>query len=267
MSKPVTKSHAKRNTLLAQGGALLLAGTAVGIALLGVPLLSSPGARFPTVDEVMATREAERRSLELAVPVEDEAQPMRAVDLTAVAERLGVLVDLPAEVAQAEGEDAGETPAPVVSNSELKFLGSIREPTRELALVSLNGMQRIVPVGGSTTFSTPEGMKITVNVLSLDGGELTIERDGVREQLAKAARVSQTVTMVQTVGERPGASGASPETGRPPGEESEIDRRRREADERRQRILERQRETEGSRWRPEGQGGGPVRPDREGPQK
>lgn len=264
MSKPVTKSHAKRNTLLAQGGALLLAGAAVGVALLGVPLLSSPEAQFTTVDEVMAQREAERRSLELTRPAEDGPEPTRAVNLTAVADRLGVLVDLPTESSPTNVSESPGTVTPVVSNSELKFLGSIREPTRELALVSLNGVQRIVPVGGSTTFSTPDGKKVTLNVLSLDEGELIVERDGAREQLAKAARVSQTVTMVQTVGPQPGAG---PETGRPPNEESEIDRRRREAEERRQRVIDRQREAEGSRWRPEGEGGGgPMRPNREGPQ-
>ncbi|MCL4221335.1 MAG: hypothetical protein KJZ65_08190 [Phycisphaerales bacterium] len=263
MSKPVTKTHAKRNTLLAQGGALLLAGVAVGVSLLGVPLLSSPQARFTTVEEVMAQREAERRSLELARPAEDEAQPTRTVNLAAVADRLGVLVDLPAAATATEAGPGPQTPPQQVSNSELKFLGSIREPTRELALVSLNGTQRIVPVGGSTTFSTPDGKTITLHVLSLEEGELIIERNGMREQLPKAARVSQTVTMVQTVGVQPGAG---PETGRQPAEESEIDRRRREAEERRQRIIERQRETEGARWRPEGEGGPMIRPNREGPQ-
>lgn len=266
MSKTVTKSHAKRNTLLAQGGALLLAGGAVGVALLGVPLLTGPEARFTTVEEVMAQREAERRGLALAVPAEEETQPVRAVNLAAIADRLNVLVDLPAEPTQTEIVQGPTTAPPVASNAQLKFLGSIREPTRELVLVSYNGMQRIVPVGGSTTFSTPDGTKVTLNVLGLENGELVIERDGAREQLAKSARVSQTVTMVQTVGPQPGAPG-SPEMGRQANEESEVDRRRREAEERRQRILDRQRETEGSRWRPDGESGGAMRLDRQGPQR
>lgn len=85
MSKPVSKTHAKRNALLAQGSALLLAGVAVGVVLLGPRLLSEPESDLVSVDNVMAQRKAERERVESAVPARDETITKAEVDLQAVA--------------------------------------------------------------------------------------------------------------------------------------------------------------------------------------
>lgn len=250
MSSPLTRGHARRNKLLAQLAALVLAGGAIGVASLGVPMPGAGGGEVASVEQVMAERRAERERLAIAVPVDDTPAPARAVDLAAVAERMSMLNDMPADssgVVVTQGPGA-EDLNPAADKTELKYLGSIVEPNRRLALISLNGIQRIVPMGGTASFSTPDGAKVSLRVVGVTNDEMVIERDGVRERLSKADRVSQAVTLVQNVGPQ---STAAPNAAQQPTDESEIDRWRREAEERRLRIIDRQRESNGGRERPE----------------
>lgn len=267
MTKPVSKTHAKRNTLLAQGSALLLAGVAVGVVLVGPRLLSEPESDLVTVEKVMAQRQAERERVESATPAADETTSKAEVDLDAVAQRLAQLVDIPkpADTTQVTAQGETQREEQVVTNTQLKYLGSIVEPNRKLALLSLNGIQRIVPLGSEANFTLPEGTKVTLRVVGVSDSEVMIERDGARERVAKADRVSQAVTLVQNVGPQPGQPGQpGAQQAQPNPQESEIDRRRREAEDRRQRILDRQRQDNGGR-RPDFEPGG--RPDGDEPQK
>lgn len=265
MSKPVTRTHARRNTLIAQGASLLLAGGALGVAVLGLPLLSEPPAKIATVDEVMAQRQAEHDRMQNVLPAEDETESAQAVDLLAVAQRLSVLGD-PPQAVPSKGNPTTPEPEEIAetTKTELKYLGNIVEPNRRLALLSLNGVQRIVPMGGTTTITTPDGGKITLRVIAVSNEEVIIERGEGRERITKADRMAQAVTMVQSAGVAPGVPPTPTADANARSEESEIERRRREAEERRKRILERQQEMNGG-VRPEFD---PARrPNRDEPQK
>lgn len=263
MSKLVTRSHAKRNKLIAQCAALLLAGAALGVGVLGLPLLNDLTTEIETVEVAMAKRQAEQDRMNSVLPADDETELAQAVDLLAVAERLSVLGDPPPTV-HTTTDETNPQPEEFVeaSKTELKYLGNIVEPNRRLALLSLNGVQRIVPMGGATTITTPDGGKVTLRVIGVSNEEVIVERGEGRERIAKADRISQAVTMVQSVGVQPG-SPAAIESGLTP-EESEIERRRREAEDRRQRMLDRQRDMNGGR-RPEFDPAG--RQNRDEPQK
>jgi len=241
MSSTTTRAQARRNTHLAQGAALLLTAGAVAVVMLGVPLLNKPEGEIANIEQVLAERAAERSRTELMVASEDEPDAKRSVDLAAVARRLSILSDEPQEepVASETPLDNGESES-VAGKIELKYLGSIVEPNRRLALISVNGRQRIVPAGSAATFTTDDGEKVGVKVISVASDEVEIERDGVRQRINKADRIAQAVTVVPAAGPQvtPPGTDPSPQAS----EESEIERRRREAQERRQRILDRQQE-------------------------
>lgn len=257
MSATHSRTQAKRNTLLAQGAALLLAAVAVGAILVGVPGVRAPEAEVQEVSEVLAQRQAERQ-LAASAKVVDEGAVAREIDLHAVAERLELIHKGEIEVAAVE-PTGGEGGEPVDEQKlEIKYLGHITEPNRQLALLSVNGQQRIVPVGSSARFS-PEGIDpVSIRIVGVSSDAVTYERDGVQSKAEKGPRMAGAVTQVQV--EAPAAARGGLQPGQPgqPGqaEESELDRRRREAMERRQRIIDRQEEQGDSpqrRGRPDGE--------------
>ncbi len=268
MSQAPTRAHAKRNTLFAQGAAVVLAGVAVAAFVFGIPGVETPKVEVQTVAELLAQRQAEQDRLDQVDPV-DEGQSARQVDLEAVAERLAFLH----QVAVADTDQPPDPDEPKQLNTdgsekvELKYLGHIAEPTRQLALISVNGRQRIVPLGQVAIFNPEGGDTVTLKVVGLSAGEVLIERNGVRERVAKAPRGSSAVTQVSSappeapgtsrpggrLGSRPGNPGVNPSSVQDPQEESDIERRRREAQERRQRIIDRRNNAQNEPMRPDGE--------------
>jgi hypothetical protein len=240
MSSAHTRTQARRNTLLAQGAALLLAAVAVAAIVVGIPGVRAPSAQMRTVSDRLAELEAERARLESAEVVEEGA-PSRAVDLQAIAQRLEIIH----QVARAEPEPV-DTTIPEQTNTggenkvEVKYLGNIAEPDRQLALVSLNGHQRIIPMGATISFTPEGGEAVSLRVVGVSAGELVYELDGEASRIDKAPRLASAVTKIeanpaQTLA---GPGVEPPQASEAQGEESDMDRRRREAMERRQRILE-----------------------------
>jgi hypothetical protein len=268
MSNPPTRAQAKRNTLLAQGTAVLLAAVAIGVFIFGIPGVKSPQVEVQTVAELMAQRQAEQDRLDQTETVED-GQSERLVDLQSIAERLEFLHQAAKPDALADA-NPGE---PEILNTdgsekvELKYLGHIAEPTRQLALISVNGVQRIVPLGQVATFTPEGGDLVALKVVGLSAGEVLIERDGVRERVSKAPRMASAVTQVAStpadasgasrtgnrLGSRPGEPGVSPGSPQDPQQETDLDRRRREAQERRQRIIDRRNNGQNEPLRPDGE--------------
>lgn len=243
MSNAHTRSQARRNTLLAQGAALLLAGVAIAAIAVGLPGLSAPAAGVQTVSDLLAEREAERERLESAEVVED-GEPTRAVNLQSVAERLELIHQAQAAEPVTDVVAGGEIPnTDGEEKIEVKYLGHIAEPSRQLALISLNGRQRIIPIGATTTFTPEGGEVVSLHIVGVSTNELVYELDGERQRIDKAPRMAGAVTKIET-NEQPrgGPPGVDPAEVQGLGEESDMDRRRREAMERRQRILDDQEE-------------------------
>jgi len=235
-----TRTQAKRNTLLAQAAAVLLAAVAVGAILIGVPGVKAPEAKVQQVSDLLAERQAERERAANAQVV-DENAPVREIDLTAVAERLE-LIHTGTVAAPVTPDIANQDETPATDQKvEIKYLGHISEPNRQLALLSVNGHQRIVPVGATARFS-PEGLDpVSIKVVGLSSDEVTYERDGVQSRAQKGPRMAGAVTQVQVAAPTAARGGLDPASP-VPAEESDMDRRRREAMERRQRIIDRQEE-------------------------
>ncbi len=268
MSQAPTRAHAKRNTLFAQGAAVVLAAVAVAVFIFGIPGVEPPNVEVQTVAELLAQRQAEQDRLDQVDQVEDE-HSARQVDLEAVAERLAFLH----QVAVADTDSPSDPDEPEQLNTdgsekvELKYLGHIAEPTRQLALISVNGRQRIVPLGQVATFTPEGGDTVTLKVVGLSASEVLIERNSVRERIYKAPRMSSAVTQVAApppeapgsnrpgdrLGSRPGNPGASLSSPQDPQEESDLDRRRREAQERRQRMIDRRNNAPNEPVRPDGE--------------
>lgn len=264
MSKAPTRAHARRNTLFAQATAFILAAVAIAAFIFGIPGVETPKVEVQTVSELMAEHQAEQDRLDQVDSISD-GEPVRQVNLEAVAERLSFLH----QVAESDTNTLADAGVPEELNTdgsekvELKYLGHIAEPTRQLALISVNGRQRIVPLGQVATF-TPEGSDtVTLKVVGLSANEVLIERDGVRERVSKAPRLSNAVTQVAStpaevpganrLGSRPGNPGVNPGSPSDPQQESDLDRRRREAQERRQRIIDRRNNAQNEPRRPDGE--------------
>lgn len=240
MTATHTRTQARRNTLLAQGAALLLAAVAVGAILVGVPGVKAPEATMQTVGDLLKERQADRDRVASAKVV-DENAPVREIDLNAVAERLKLIHTGTVEIA-VETTKPDEDEGPIADQKvEIKYLGHISEPNRQLALLSVNGHQRIVPVGSTARFS-PEGIDpVSIKIVGVSGDEMIYERDGVQSKATKGPRMAGAVTQVQEAAPTAARGGLDPASP-VPAEESDMDRRRREAMERRQRILDRQEE-------------------------
>ncbi len=260
MSQAGTRAQAKRNTLLGQIGALILAGVAVTAFIVGVPGVTVPETEVRTVSDLMEERAAERARVESAQVVEGD-EPKREVDFAAVAERLEMVHKVEKNKPELDtGNQTTVVEVPSDDDIELKYLGHIAEPNRQLALISFDGRQRIVPVGQSVSF-TPEGKDpVSITVKGVSSSEVVYERDGEQRRVSKAPKVAGAVTQVASTGVSPPpvqSEGANPAA--VPSEESDLDRRRREAMERRQRILDRQNEQSSQQPDPQST----RRPDRE----
>jgi hypothetical protein len=92
---------------------------------------------------------------------------------------------------------AGEAPAPVAAGIAWRYLGSIIEPTRKVALVSINGAQRMLAEG-----RTIEQEGHTFKVVEVHPDSIVVEDNGQRLVLQKETRSGPLVAWVS-----PGAGG------------------------------------------------------------
>lgn len=238
MSTHMTRSQAKRNTLLAQGGAAVLLLVAGAAAFVGLPEVEESSTGTLSLEQVLAERAAEKARVEDLKVVEEEDERQVVASLDEVASRLAILHDVEKPAGATVTEEPIEVPAFVSGDpekAEIKFLGHIAEPGRQVALVSVNGVQRFVAAGAEGRFPLDGSDPVVLRVVSVSAERLEIEREGARETFEKWARTAPAVTRIE--GTAP-IGGVSPEEAAAMQQSADIDRRRQEAMERRQRMLD-----------------------------
>lgn len=209
MLHQLDRAQAAGLTRVAQAGFLVLAGGTVALAAISLP--AAPGIPPDVAPEAAATTQT---------PAAGEKSPQDAaakVDTGAVAMRLGFLGNSPkrktAEPAAVStpdetGATRTATPAPTAPPAEaLRYLGALREGERMLALLAVEGVQKIVRAEDTLEL---KGAGSKVRVIEIKPEEVVLEENGARRTITKAARSTQRVTMGSAAGGRAGAgAGAS----------------------------------------------------------
>ncbi len=203
----------------AQAAAVILLAGAAAVAAVGVP-----GIGGDRPDEEIGVEAVLRRADELA----RERQATRTaqtpetevVGLAAAAERLQLTKNAPRPPAlAAERADAGPTgPVPDTTppdqplasgpSIDLRYLGLVREPTRNLALLAMGQTQRILGEGaGATVGAGPGQSPAEVRVVSILDDRVRVSVNGVEREVMLAARSGPTIT---TAAASPAPSAAAP---------------------------------------------------------
>lgn len=175
----IHRSSAQR---LARGwyaGALVVALAGGALWALEVPGISAPADAEPPTVEPPAPLSQEQ-------PV---AQPPDADAVMGTAERLE-LARVPSNKPTPTPSET-PTPPPVAAGIAWKYLGSIIEPTRKIALVSINGAQRMLAEG-----RTIQQDGHTFKVVEVQPDSLVVEDNGQRLVLQKEARSGPLVSWV-----------------------------------------------------------------------
>jgi hypothetical protein len=124
-----------------------------------------------------------------------------------IADRLELGRKKPPAKAETERHEAEEIPVGPPMKGEWKFLGMIREPDRDLAIISVDGAQTFVPVG----------WKIDKDELvAMTNQEITVRREGVERTIAKSDRTGGGVSWVKMASNTPPAA-VGPNVGAGPG--------------------------------------------------
>lgn len=185
----VDRSKARRLTLAAQGGALLLIGVAVAaLLLLEFKPQPAPGPEQTT----------ENTGTEAAAEPESQGQPEPAtnVDILQTAKRLQLASGIPdpeelnddptGDIVEAEPE----TPEPVTPASPVRYVGAMIAGERSFALVIADNRQRVVRVGEAMP-----GVEDGATVTAILADAIEYETDGQTTRLdrqeAEGAMVGQ----------------------------------------------------------------------------
>lgn len=167
---------------VAQAAAAAAAALSVGLIALGGPgNVPAPAAPAPASPEPPAPPGGSDDADASAGFVPESPDPRE------LAARLGVpRQEKPAPDPETVPDAA---PDPVPSGADVQFLGAIIEGTRQVALVSLAGTQRLVRAGREVTLPTGERIK----VVGVEGDALTVEEGGVRRTIAKSSPQGRTL--------------------------------------------------------------------------
>ncbi len=224
MSKrPIHREQARRRTRLAQGAVVALALIAVALWFIAPAQLAAD------------TRPVEPVEVSQATPGEDEpAEPAREIDFESIWTSLEQIANKP-EPRPEEPEEVAATPDPNGSASpasaqptndnaseimgrDIRYLGAIVEPDRIIALLSIDGTQRLARAGRTYDgVAVDEVTRDTVSV-TVNGEPVTLER---------AEREGPNVTFTDGGPPAPNMRGRTPE-----GLSEEQAKRREEAMER-----------------------------------
>lgn len=177
---PLSRTNAEGRARAAQFTCAAMCMCAIAVIAFAIPVITS----VPTLDEV--------RPPPVAPPVQPsgESSPAQklAVNSSGISDRFMQFANRPVQAAPPDvTENPDETPAETPTTPEApRFLGIIREPGRMLAMVRVNGKQKIMAEGEAVG---------TFKVVRIETGAITIEVDGVERQLEKQARTGAVTSV------------------------------------------------------------------------
>lgn len=183
----IHRDKALKLARVAQAGCAVLLLAAIAIAGMGLPGMGEP----------------EPRAAELPLSQAEDAQPItitppvsEGVDFSGIAQRLASIDNAPKAAVEAPPteEPTGEQPV-AAADSPIKFLGAIIEPTRRVALLTINGRQRAIVAGQKVRLGTDESAGEML-LVAVEDHSVTIEDKGGRRTIQKTARSGSAITTV-----------------------------------------------------------------------
>jgi hypothetical protein len=190
--KAISGSRARRNIRIAQTAGVALGVSAAALWALQVPIIESPLPVKPEIQPV-AGPEPEPSA---AAP----SQPLDREGVLGAAERLELAARIQRPTETASGPAEATTPA--AAPNDWKYVGSIREPSRMLALVSRGGgkQQRLMAAGREW-----DGVKL----LAVNESEIQIEDSSGRQTIPRAERNGPSVQWTKMASNAPAANPAA----------------------------------------------------------
>lgn len=182
------------------------AGLGLGVAAVALWALDVPG-----LSRAMPSKPAPMSGLSGAdQPVVTPVAMIAREAPLGIAERLDMAANRPAKPVEEGTKPAAPAPAaPPSTGSPWKYLGPIIEPKRTLAVVSIEGKQRIVSEGMTVTVKTPEAegrpesvsyrasvKTVTPEYLEIEEEDGTIRKVELEARTAKVAWVKNMPTTV-----------------------------------------------------------------------
>ncbi|MCC6677957.1 MAG: hypothetical protein IT436_12505 [Phycisphaerales bacterium] len=172
---------------IAQAGCAVLLVAAIAIAAVGLPGAGGSSHHAADLPPSLA---------ETAKPITITPPVSEGVDFSGIAQRLASIDNAPKPATETPTDTeitAGE-PAPA-AEAPIKFLGSIIEPNRRVALLSVNGRQRAVVAGQKLKLGA-DASAGELLLVAVDDNAVTIEDKGGRRTIQKTARSGSAITTV-----------------------------------------------------------------------
>lgn len=177
---PMHRSSVKQVTIVYRVAAVVGAAAAFAVLSFGAPGLNDE----PIVETPAPTQPGQRQA---ATQTEQGAAKVDEDQMTAIAIRFGM--------AEPEAEGSVATPAPSGQGDlrEIQYLGSILSTTRRLAMLSLNGTQRVVREGQE--IDDPSLGQI--RLVAVEPQMIQIEQNGSVRRINKQSRSGAVLSVVQ----------------------------------------------------------------------
>jgi hypothetical protein len=192
----LTRQQAHRRARIARLGFGAIAVAGAGIAVFALPSIST----VPTIDELLRADPADAPVAGAAVA---PAERTVAVDTDGINGRFMQFANRPRPIDPPAEEPApvpdDQPPTPETPVDVARFLGVVREPGRDVALMSIDGSQRFMAVGDQIG---------NVKLLEVGDGWVRIDEGGLAKTLDKLKRSGPSITMIGS-----DAGGINPTTG------------------------------------------------------
>ncbi len=184
------RSSLKARTRLAQGGTIAGMGCAVAVAVLGVPSLGGDAQPMEPVG-APAVQTPEPGEGVIVLPAADIEGIVFRLSMLPEAPRVPepVEIDEPIVANNTSEDQPAQTPA---TKREIRYLGSMIGSSRRVAVMSIDGEQRLVAEGGER-----DGVEIVEVTREL----VKLKVDGVPMELERAPKTGSRITRV---GDAPG---------------------------------------------------------------
>ncbi|MDX2016238.1 MAG: hypothetical protein SFY95_01200 [Planctomycetota bacterium] len=157
-----------------------------------------------------------------AQPLEPPVPAAPKVDFAGTQERLSLIANNPKPAAVAPPTDSGQTPEPpsptVTLAERVRFLGAYRAGGTMMALLSIDGKQKIVGVG-EPLHGDPSKGELTVSLAAVNANEARFEGEDLKEpaKIGKSVRSGPAVTIVAPAQNAGGAMTPGAVQNAPPG--------------------------------------------------
>ena len=188
----VSRSGAKRLSLIGQAGAVVGMLAAAGFAVVGLPWLNPEPPAEQTLEPVEFTTPGD---------AEPDTAPAPNVDIEGIAMRLGGIGNAP-KIPEPQPEDdttnnendpgSSGGPVTVPTVTAVKYLGRIIEGDRVLALLQIEDQQRIVAAGRATYL--PGGVELELEEVEAD--HIRFYENGLEQTVQRASREGPAISAV-----------------------------------------------------------------------